>query len=167
MAYLDSNNVVVFPIAKERVTMPGTRLFTEQNVSNLIRQLLSNGSKGFIISSETIDGSWVIEFNLLGYYFKISGINESWIQSIATDEDISNDSITGVYACINIDDLTNEIIGQDTDGKYEGLNLLFIEPTSSDNYIKLLSYKNNTLSLPSMNIGFATALIGGIDGKYK
>lgn len=184
MAYLESANVEVFPIAKERNPNFGSRLFTEHNVSNLIRQLMNPNSNGFIISSSQDEkGNWTIEFNLLGYYFKIKGINTELINSING----SFTSVTGVYAYVIIDETNNEIKGQDEEGTnadgekvlyYKGLNIAFKDPNSDIKdpksyvkYLKLLDFKYEnkvgTLTLVRNNIGIGAASIGGIDGKYK
>lgn len=178
MAYLKSEDVEVFPIAKERNPNFGSRLFTEHNVSNLIRQLMNPNSNGFIISSsQDNDKNWTIEFNLLGYYFKIKGINTELINSANG----SFDSVTGVYAFVEIDETTNEIIGQDVpntnnDGEkvlyYEGLNIVFKKPEDDIKYLKLLNFDYDTINGATLttvrnNIGIGAASIGGIDGKYK
>lgn len=185
MAYLESINVEVFPIAKERNPNFGSRLFTEHNVSNLIRQLMNPNSNGFIISSsQDNDKNWTIEFNLLGYYFKIKGINTKLINSING----SFKSVTGVYAYVKIDEKNNEIIGQDVqdtnaDGEnvlyYKGLNIEFKDPNTDIKdpkdhvkYLKLLDFNNDETNGPTLttvrnNMGIGAASIGGIDGKYK
>ena len=65
MAHLNTDNVIVFPVAKERApSVQETRLMTEYNVSNIVRQLMGNGIKGFIISCSNTTSGWNIEFNL-------------------------------------------------------------------------------------------------------
>jgi hypothetical protein len=158
-----SENVEVFPIAKPRtsmVTVPGTRIFTENNISNLIRQLLPTNQSGFVISAEKItDDTFNISFNIYGYYFKIFGLN---VQSFADD----------IYAYIIIDN--GEIYGSDKlDNEvyyYEGLNICGKSglPKDTNNIvksIKILSKVNGEWKCPN---NFGTTFqshIGGIDGK--
>lgn len=167
MAYLQSGDVVVFPIAKERIdTVEETRLLTEYNVSNLVRQLYNSGQNGFIISSaKDSANNYVIEFNLYGYYFKIN-INPYTIFKDPSSGD-------GIYVAIKID-TSDEIDGQDeeleVDGikqnKYTGLLINNIEPTEEYKYIKLFNLNNNNYELNNVS-SFSQMLIGGIDGKYK
>lgn len=165
MAHLQSRDVVVFPIAKERIaTVEETRLLTEHNVSNLIRQLYNSGQNGFIISyTKDSSDNYVIEFNLYGYYFKIN-INP---YTIFKDPSSGN----GIYAAIKID-ASDEIDGQDVVYEktglqlYEGLLINNIVPTKEYKYIKLFNLNNNNYELNNVK-SFPQMLIGGIDGKYK
>lgn len=171
MAYLNSENVVVFPIAKERaIGINENRLLTEYNISNLIRQLVGN-NEGFIISTQIAQDEFIVEFNLYGYYFKISGINQAWITENFKDG-IGND---GLYASIIIDTDIDEVTGQDAENKYQGLNLTTSIPTLSNNesnkeihYLKILKISNNGNTFEKINAtnGFISSLIGGIDGKH-
>lgn len=165
MAYLQSKDVVVFPIAKERTSgIEETRLLTEYNVSNLIRQLYSSNQNGFIISSIKDGNNYTIEFNLYGYYFKIN-INP---------HDIFGNPSSGkeIYASIKIDE-SDEIEGQDEEleiegikqNKYTGLLINNAKPDNKYKYIKLFNVKDNNYELNNL-ISFPQMLIGGIDGKH-
>lgn len=168
MAYLDSENVIVFPLAKERTqSIQETRLLTEFNVSNIIRQLMGNRMDGFIISSTDVDGGKQIEFNIYGYYFKIK-ITTEWL-----GKNFKNDC--SVYASIELDNTVDEIIGQDEDLTYRGLKIISeseLDSNSTDRKIisiKLFDIISNTQGreikiTPSK---FINTLIGGIDGKYR
>lgn len=185
MAYLKSENVVVFPVAKERKEgIAETRLLTEHNLSNIIRQLLARENPGFISStSSDSDGNFNVKFNLYGYQFDVD-IENAWLQEVNLNS--GND---GLYAYIIIDKIIgqlsnnsgivnySEIVGQDIDGHYQGLsitnnisNINEIKAGLSENeelaYIKILNMNNGVLS-PVLNASFLSYAIGGIDGKYK
>lgn len=162
MAHLATENVIVFPIAKERASsVQETRLMTEYNVSNIIRQLMGNEIKGFIISCSTKDSGWEIEFNLYGYYFRIN-VENTWIND-TFGTDISN----GIFASIILDTLVDEIDGQDADGLYKGLHITNVEPKDVP-VIKLLTCDNQGKLICATNkFGLINMSIGGIDGKYK
>lgn len=132
--YLKSKQVKAFPLGRPRSTGSNditSRIFYEQNVSNIIRQLID--VPGFIISapninmpSGNISGSNLI-MDIGGYYFDIS--NGSTIVPFNSDGAVVDgntalkNSTVYLYFCI---DTTNkepyEIIGQDsTDNTYQGL----------------------------------------------
>ena len=164
--YLNSENVIVFPIAKERIGLvQETRLMTEYNVSNLIRQLFGNKSNGFIISCNKDNADvWTIEFNLYGYYFKVNSISTTLFK----ESELTPDS-DGLYAAITIDEDVDEIYGQDNKGVYEGLEFSTKIPDSipaNKHYLKLLNFDGTSFTSISNNWGFAAHAIGGIDGKY-
>ena len=163
-----SKNVEVFPIAKPRTSMiavPGTRIFTEDNISNLIRQLLPTNQSGFVISAEkNSDDNFDVSFNIYGYYFKIFNLD---VQPFNGKKDI--------YAYILIEN--GEIFGSDKangdEYYYTGLTIcddISNIPSGSDKivkYIKILSKVNNEWRC-SNNFGTTfQGHIGGIDGKYK
>ena len=158
MSYVSSKNVEVFPVAKARSTdAPGTRIFTERNISNLSRQLLSEDNPGYIISCKNGSGNnFNVAFNLYGYYFNITDFNPS--------------TFTGdtIYANINID-ANGEIAGQDVEGNYEGLDLTNTA-TKTNGWVslKLFEKVNGSWTYAKSNFGLVSALaIGGLDGKYS
>ena len=167
IAYLNYTDVTVFPIAKERASeAPNNRAITEESMSNMIRQLFCSGSSGFIISYESDGSSFSIEFNLYGYYFKLTNISISDLYE-------KLDKPSEIYAYIEIDPTNKEIrLGDDTaSGHYKGLILSSEKPASDDpniKYIKLLNCTANgtSVSLSSARVGFITSLIGGINGKH-
>lgn len=160
--FIDSTKIEVFPVAKKRIdSAPGTRIFTEKNTSNMIRQLLSSENPGFIISCEKKSDNFDISFNLYGYYFNIEELN------------LSSFVGTSVYACITIG-TDNELFGQDegiqNNYVYTGLELLANKPedSSEKKCIKLFDKVGDDWKCSSQNFGLMSALaIGGIDGKYK
>ena len=162
MSYIKSSNIEVFPVAKQRSNdAPGTRIFTEKNISNISRQLLSNNIPGYIIScvpNEENNNLFDISFNLYGYYFNI------------TEFDPDDFGENAIYASIVITD--GEIDGQDRNEQYEGLKITSTEPSATADYepkyIKLFEKVNDSWQCVSQNFGLMSALlIGGIDGKPK
>ena len=116
--FIASINVKAFPLAKYR--SPGSadntsRLFYEQNVSNLIRQLID--TQGFVVSGSVSPQGVVTDtlcFNLYGYYFELTtGTN-------LIDTSVSDSNY--VLASITLTSTSPyEISGQDNNGFYEGL----------------------------------------------
>lgn len=151
MSYINKDAISVFPLAKNRPSDRSARLFYENNVANIIRQLVD--TEGFIIlpevetdltqdlfvlnndSSKTVlDGaedslkitfsiSAPLVFNLYGYYFNI------WNESTGTVDIFNQQKLTQdevdngfeVWAYIDIDSVAKEILGQDVNNFYEGL----------------------------------------------
>ena len=175
---LSSNNVKVFPVAKERDSiLPDvvmSRLLTEFNISNIIRQIIGS-SQGFVIeASKSGDSTIDTRFNLYGYYFDIK------YDALDTKgEDVD------VYATLIYDSSYNEL-KQDNNLVYEGLEVTTITKGETPNFrgehsIRLFSYRSNTVSgkiiitdgsvnvYPEDKFMFATEAlpIGGIDGKPK
>jgi hypothetical protein len=179
--YLNSDNVKVFPAAKERhctindVAM--SRLLTEFNLANIMRQIIGE-SQGFVISANKDDKDEsiiVAKFNLFGYYFDIRYVAEN-----------TNDSIVDVYAALDFDNADGAELKQDEDNKYKGLIVLTVPSGASsgstkEHTIRLFSYKSNldgsavvvdgnsVVVHPQDKFLFATEAlpIGGIDGKPK
>ena len=138
--YLPSTNVRAFPLGKSRVASSEditSRIFYEQTVSNIIRQLID--TQGFIISAPsninldgTIEGD--LEFNLGGYYFKVLngtscfplGDNGEFV-TISGAPAFESSQQVYIYFCVDVDEKEpKEIIGQDvtdTSGEsvYQGL----------------------------------------------
>lgn len=173
-----SQYVKIFPFAKYRSSDSQditSRLFYEQNVSNLIRQIID--TQGFIISGGVTfqgitnsDASFC--FNLYGYYFEISpNVN-------LVDPSVQNPNY--VIASIKMQerqpDLQNilpplEIEGQDKAGEFkalsidtvtqlpsEGIYLVLLEKDSSDNWHV---YEDSYSKFDVMSLN-----ITGIDGKH-
>lgn len=163
---LISEKVAVFPIAKERAKgILETRLFTEHNVSGIIRQLLPKACPGFIESTTVSEDKKEanIKFNLYGYQFDIDidlADNSSPLANLA--------SARTIYAYIQIDELTNEINFADEEGKYRGLTLTDTNPIAKGYPCMELFKITATRSIETFNNNsFLGYLIGGIDGKYK
>ena len=163
---ITSSSISVFPLAKNRTSDRSARLFYENNVANLIRQLID--VEGFIISkdelklsmSSSVVSDHFVElclavinplvFNLHGYYFNVRGNSIVYkYDKINASETTLEDSL---YAMLRIDNITNEIIGFDNaSDEYEGLHILteselndyISTATEDDNYhfIKLMDFK--------------------------
>ena len=193
--YLQSKQVKAFPLGRPRSTSSNditSRIFYEQNVSNIIRQLID--VPGFIISasdismpSGTISGNNLI-IDIGGYYFDIlSGSSIVPFNSdgaVVDGNTVLKDSTVYLYFCI---DTTNEepheIIGQDsTDNTYQGL-VIEVSTLNPDTFNKhtynLPVYFGNTDSngIPKadtwmiyansyMKFNARSLNITGIDGKH-
>ena len=146
--YLQSKQVKAFPLGRPRSTSSNditSRIFYEQNASNIIRQLID--VPGFIISapsismpSGTINGRNLI-IDIGGYYFDIS--NGSTIVPFNSDgavvdgNTVLKGSIVYLYFCIDTTtEEPHEIIGQDsTDNTYQGL-VIEVSTLNPDNFNK-------------------------------
>lgn len=156
---IQSSQISVFPLSKNRTSDRSARLFYENNVANLIRQVVD--VEGFLITKDGLelyadsnpknenrfDLSVItrnpIIFNLYGYYFNIAGSS-----TIFTIADIADGTTAipsqSLYAAITIDNITNEIAGFDNGNVYEGLLLttdIDVLRNGNYHYIKLLDFK--------------------------
>lgn len=174
-----SQYVKIFPFAKYRSSTTQditSRLFYEQNVSNLIRQIID--TQGFIISGGVTfqgitnsDASFC--FNLYGYYFEISPN----VNLIPPEGQNSNYIIASIKMQERQPNLQNilpplEIEGQDnSEGVFEplvieavnilpseGIYLVLLEKDSSDNWHV---YEDSYSKFDVMSLN-----ITGIDGKH-
>lgn len=170
MSNIQSQYIKIFPLAKPRKNNIASRLFYEQNVTNLLRQLMD--TEGFIIQPCEIDNNTCkgdLIFNLYGYYFEIkSGTN-------------LGDLSTGKYIIANIllsSQEPIEIEGQDEQKEdtyfYTGLEINCTDDISNKNSnVKslILFEKNDSdnweIYKPSLNkFDVRSLLISGIDGKH-
>ena len=193
--YLQSKQVKAFPLGRPRSTSSNditSRIFYEQNVSNIIRQLID--VQGFIISaaginmpSGTVSGNNLV-IDIGGYYFDIS--NGSTIVPFNSDgavvdgTTILKNSTVYLYFCIDTtSEEPHEIIGQDsTDNTYQGL-VIEVSTLSPDKFNKhtynLPVYFGNTDNngIPKANtwkiyvnsmmkFNSESLNITGIDGKH-
>lgn len=117
MYYVKSDAVKAFPLAKPRLGTSKditSRIFYEQNVSNMIRQIID--VDGFIISGSVTTAGVVQDslcFDIYGYYFELSN---------GTKLVESGTSATKVFALIKVSNTEPvEIEGQDESGEYRGL----------------------------------------------
>lgn len=118
MYYLKSEQVKAFPLAKPRLGLSKditSRIFYEQNVSNIIRQIID--VQGFVISGKVNEDGSVSEklcFDIFGYYFEL-GVGTELVNEEIDDK---------VFVMIRLTDAEPfEIDGQDEDGSYKGLML--------------------------------------------
>lgn len=121
MGYFNSANVDVFPCVGRTIdSKRSARLVSEQMLTSLVNKLLNNDS--FVIGITDTE----IEFNLFGYYFKLT--DETGIRdSLVAASKVNGVNGTGeVYASINIvnTDGFAQINGQDDKNtKYTGLEI--------------------------------------------
>lgn len=75
MAYISSDDVTVFPSSR-RPGYPLSKYSTEYNLTSIVNRLIDTdndeGAKGFVITDSITNGTNEIEFNIKGYYFKVS-----------------------------------------------------------------------------------------------
>ena len=117
--YVNSSKVEVFPSTRRSAQYASSaRLLSEKSFSRLINQIVDRDA--FIISYNKDENS--IEFNIHGYYFKVTDFSTA-IQSISTG--------SKVYACIEIDDTSNELYGQDEGSLYKGVYFTSAVPTEA------------------------------------
>lgn len=171
---LNSQSIKVFPLAKPRSVASKditSRIFYEQNVSNLVRQLLD--VEGFVVSGNVDTNGEVVEnlaIDLMGYYFEIES------GTILTDN-ISDDA-NELYAAIKFKSNDNdsdenypiEIDGQDTNGVYMGITFFEDVPTQDWHKLKLLEKDSTGWKLvDGSNAKFSakSIKIDWIDGQRK
>lgn len=156
---IKTNDISIFPLAKNRPNDRSARLFYENNVANLIRQVVD--VEGFLISKDAVELSALAQpgsgsfqelyistvkplvFNLYGYYFSIAPNANIYVDKQLTAE---TDVVEApLYAVLNIDDITNEIVGFDNvNSEYEGLYIgtdFNERAPEGRHYIKLLDFK--------------------------
>lgn len=144
MQYISSNNIDIFPLAKNRPNNRSNNLFYEKNISNIVNQIID--VPGFVITHDTsniqVSGNTVqlaqdtFEFSLGGRYFHVSVSfeNDSTVPTVLCTGVKAGDS---VWASIEFDQY-GEISGQDSDGTYRGLVITTTEP-STDTKLKLFN----------------------------
>lgn len=153
--YLNSDSIHVFPLAKNRTTDRAGRMFYEDNIANIIRQLADKHS--FIITKQPKlthqqkgnQGSTVydivcesgLEFTLFGYFVRIAA------DSVLFSFDANENSSIDLYAVLNYDDVAKEVNGQDVKVDdvfhYEGISIRSTKPEDSDRYLKLCTVTNS------------------------
>lgn len=146
---ITSSGIHVFPLAKNRPTDRRARLFYEDNVANIVRQVVD--VNGFI-TSPSIDSTGLLRcevknsendielvlnkmlsFNLNGYYFEIA--SDTALYTIVRSEVPEKGTKSfKLYASIKLDKDKREISGQDEGAVYTGL---VIKEALSDDYIQL------------------------------
>lgn len=144
MAYIDSNNIKVFPSAKRGVDYPEARLTTEATFVSIINKLIDYD--GFVISP-TFEENSPFEFNLHGYYFYIAHGNDLLNKLSLTNE-------TSIYAGIYLTQVGDnlELSGVDFSGQYEGVTFTAGSPPTGSQYsIQILSRPNTTVGWAPVN----------------
>ena len=135
MSYISSGRISIFPLAKARDTDRNARMFYEDNVANIIRQVIDtvgficspNDATDFLSGTLNDDGSKVIVknnqelvFNLYGYYILIKPGTELFTYNPKPADNVK-DYI--VKALLFTDNVTKEVVGQDDKQKYQGLHI--------------------------------------------
>lgn len=164
MSNIKSTDISIFPLAKPRQNNT-SRLFYEQNVTNLLRQLMD--TDGFIIQPCELDGNKCkgeLIFNLYGYYFKIN--NGATLV----------DNLNGEYIIARITLTENEpveIEGQDDNDLYTGLEIICSDNISNNNpNTKILTLftkigdKWEPLSSSFNKFNPQSLIVDVIDGKH-
>lgn len=75
MAYIESNDIYMFPVANRGESFPLSRLTTEQNIVNILKSM--SDKDGFVISSSgtiTKNSSDPFEFIIGGYYVNTTNV---------------------------------------------------------------------------------------------
>lgn len=145
MSYLSSDNISVFPSTRRASFQVSARQMSELRIANIINQLID--MEGFIITSPEEfqkSGQKQFEFNIHGYYFKVSDVTKL----LAQFSDQSD-----IYAAIKLLEVGNdyvELVGQDDahtelpdeNNTYYGVNFLPSSASGSDIYNLHLFTKN-------------------------
>ena len=194
MGTIASNNIQIFPLAKPRATNLSNRLFYENNVAAIIRQITSN--KSFIVDATipterataikstdsnivTIQGyndsnSYALEFNIYGYRIQIQN------RTVISVDNINSKYLIGKLKITNPDDANlTEIDGQDVSGSFNGFEIISsdseLTDTATEKYLILFEkdtsdnskynmYEKSLQLFTSKSIDI-TGMITGIDGK--
>ena len=196
MGTIASNNIQIFPLAKPRATNLSNRLFYENNVAAIIRQITSN--KSFIVDATTpterataiksVDSNiitiqgynasndYALEFNIYGYRIQIQN------GTIISVDNINSKYLIGKLKVTDPNDANlTEIDGQDVSGSFSGFEIISsdseITDTTTEKYLILFEkdesdnskynmYEKSLQLFTSKSIDI-TGMITGIDGKRQ
>lgn len=194
MGTIASNNIQIFPLAKPRATNLSNRLFYENNVAAIIRQITSN--KSFIVDAAipaerataiksidnniiTIQGynasnNYALEFNIYGYRIQIQN------GTVVSVDNTNSKYLIGKLRVTNPTDTNlTEIDGQDVSGSFNGFEIISsdseLTDTATEKYLILFEkdksnnskynmYEKSLQLFTSKSIDI-TGMITGIDGK--
>lgn len=190
MSYILSNKINLFPFSKPRANSAqrDNRLFYEQNVTNLIKQLvdidsfainlpeITQGQNNDLITS-TAENQGELEFNIKGYYFVIEQ-GTTIFDGNSYNPAIDINTAKNLYAKINVshitvDQLTGQDESSDPSSKFTGLDMVTAIPENPDpDDYYLLLYINDDGWKPNpdgyVRFEFDKSIkITGIDGKYQ
>ena len=194
MGTIASNNIQIFPLAKPRATNLSNRLFYENNVAAIIRQITSN--KSFIvdttipteratavkstdsniitIQSHNNSNNYALEFNIYGYRIQIQN------GTVVSVNNINSTYLIGKLKITNPDDANlTEIDGQDVSGSFNGFEIISSDSelidTATEKYLILFEKdksNNSRYNMYEKSLQLFTAksiditgMITGIDGK--
>ena len=111
MAYLNSNNIKVFPFGTTRLSQAHGRVLNEQNIRSLIDNLVD--FHNYVISYDTTKN--VIEFVISGYYFRADFTSN--ISMLSKEKDLW----AYVTLASESDSGYTYLTGSDDDGKFTGV----------------------------------------------
>lgn len=146
MAYLNSASIEVFPATRRTFNSSHARQVTEASLVGMINRLIDVDS--FVVSKLETDnqglliGSQEFSFNIHGYYF------------MTTLNPLIDLGGTDIYASIQIDTTSGtpafyELLGQDVNGEYQGVNFSNSEVTGDNIYcLHLLHDGDNGWEIP-------------------
>lgn len=120
MSYISDSKIFVFP-SVQRTNKPESRNLSESNLTTMFRSLVSSDST-FVINEGNVDSATVFEFLIKGYYFKITDSSIGSLFSSLYGTLPSSGSIN-LYATITVTSTSgfDEIVGADSDNKYQGV----------------------------------------------
>ena len=154
MAYINSSYIDVFPSTK-RNSQRSARLLTEANLISIINQIVDKDA--FVITQEyTGSGTDSFEFNIHGYYFKVTPQNA--IATLGTNNVWAKITLSVTTPPTPQGDTFVELDGQDDGTYYEGVVFSDSEPVLSTNEysLQLLTKVNNSWTIPdSSKVRFA------------
>lgn len=176
--YPASDSIEVFPTTKRGDTQKSARLITEQSFVSIVNRLLD--IKSFVITRQfsyskvdkrkfLIKNASSLEFNICGYYFKLTDTTKminNFIDFIYYND---NAVIKGTSIYANIHTFMTgdyeELYGTDNNGTYDGLVLTLNKPLlSTDKYLKILEYDGSNWIIPEESLyKYTYDRIGSID----
>lgn len=168
---IKSSSITVFPTTKRQKGNRSSKLLTESNLVNIINSLLDVES--FVITDNITSNDSSIEFNILGYYFKISKISD--ILAEVNPTNLTHSIYANIYFMRSGD--YKELYGTDvqdpvdsTQYYYDGIYFTENEPDmSASGSLKILSRQlqgslNNSWYIPyESKIRYMQRSFGNID----
>ena len=125
MAYLNSDNISVFPCANRDAKYIASKLTTERNLTNIINSIVT--TDGFVLSySITSEGTKSIQFVLGGYYFEVQNLDVSSTEFASATTIYANIKLGGTAPYLeiqNLDPTKQQDSTLDTSGNFCGLSL--------------------------------------------
>lgn len=170
MAYLNSNNIKVFPAARRTGSAdPFSRLMSESTITSIINKFLN--TEGFVITDSTgTISSGAFEFNIYGYYIKVEHVEDLISQFSSANK---------IYAAIYLDSSQTgvnnlrytQLVGVDNGGSYNGVNFGSQVPADEANkekhFLLILDKSSGNWKIPSesrIKFNQTGLIIEAIDG---
>ena len=122
MAYLNSDNISVFPCANRDAKYIASKLTTERNLTNIINSIVT--TDGFVLSYSSTSKS--IQFVLGGYYFEVQNLDVSSTEFASATTIYANIKLAGTAPYLeiqNLDPTKQQDSTLDTSGNFCGLSL--------------------------------------------